>query len=298
MLFNGGNVLFSRGFRDFARLAGVTYPLQRALAMKKPLVFLPQSIPAASGLGARCIRHYLEKASLVSFRESMSAELIGLNRKDAIGSLDLAFFINRTTEGKADRVIASSGLTPFQFVPMLPRATTLGDQGRLQGAAYEQTVRLVVRLCERVLQLGFQPVFVVQVQPDRAVAEDCQAALRISGYHAAVIEQYDPLVLRELYASARAVITMRLHAAIFALSAGTPAIGLYRSIWGQKMPGIYSDLRISNLCCQFDHGNTDALASINAIADDDAIERHRRTVREVIDAKSSELIARLRCALQ
>ncbi len=52
-----------------------------------------------------------------------------------------------------------------------------------------------------------------------------------------MIEEYNPVILRSIYEKSVLLVAMRLHSAIFSLSAGTPVIGLYKEDWGPKMPG-------------------------------------------------------------
>jgi len=297
LLFNGGNVLFSRGFRDLMRLMGVTYPLWRATKLQKPVIFLPQSIPVALGFGRRIIHKYLESARFASFRESTSMEKIQLKRKDTISTLDLAFFMKGLDTDAADEIMSRHQLHPFRFVPVVPRATTLGDHAYLHQDEYRRTVDFVVRLCERVAQAGCSPLLVVQVQTDLRTARDCQAVLATKGYAIGIEEQYNPLALRALYASSRAIITMRLHAAIFALSVGTVPIGFYRTMWGQKMPGIFSDLGIKELSSLLDMILHDDDYDLGVISDDAGLDRYERAIRTRICAKKADLVSRLRDVL-
>jgi polysaccharide pyruvyl transferase WcaK-like protein len=296
--FNGGNVLFSRGYKDIMRLAAILYPLSRAASFNKPVAFLPQSIPARCGLGGRWIRGYLDRAWLVSFRESISYRGVDLNSNNTLCTLDLAFFIDRMYKGGAESILKRHELKPYQFVPVLPRAMTLGDQSYLPQHEYDGTIRLILRLCKGVMEMGFSPLLIVQVQTDIKVARDCQAALAADGCIVGLEEEYDPFVLRALYASARAVFTMRLHAAIFALSVGTVAIGFYRSIWGQKMPGTFSDLGIGDLCFALDAAEEIEPNDVCRISYEEDLDRYRRVFLDQIRTRRDELVTRLRQGLQ
>jgi polysaccharide pyruvyl transferase WcaK-like protein len=59
---------------------------------------------------------------------------------------------------------------------------------------------------------------------------------------------------------------MRLHAGIFGLAQGTPAIGLYREEWGPKMPGTWEALNISNYVTPWEDINLKTLHSLTSSA--------------------------------
>ena len=61
------------------------------------------------------------------------------------------------------------------------------------------------------------------------------------------IEEHDPYILREVYRRARFVLTMRLHAAILAMSVSTPVMGIFSEKWGLKNSGILSDYQMPYL---------------------------------------------------
>ncbi|MEN6428832.1 MAG: polysaccharide pyruvyl transferase family protein [Phycisphaerales bacterium] len=296
--FNGGNALFSRGFRDLARLIGIAYPLHRAHACHRPIAFLPQSIPAASGLGRWYIRRHLESARFVSFRESASLKQIDLRRQDAVCTLDLAFFMEGRNEDAAREVVSRYHLEPLRFVPIVPRATTLGDQAYLDPPEYDRTVDFVVHLCESVVQAGHSPLLVVQVETDLRVARDCQRALASKGHAVCVVEEYDPLTLRALYALSRAVFTMRLHAAIFALSVGTVVLGFSRSIWGRKMPGVFECVGIPNLCFQLSPAQSGDPDTTIQAALQGQMDHERDRFLRVIQGEKDRLRTQLQCLLK
>ena len=80
-------------------------------------------------------------------------------------------------------------------------------------------------------------LIVVQTEIDRKFSECIHQELPGSR----IIEEHDPLVLREIYRNVDVLITMRLHAGILAMSVDTPVIGIFSNEWGLKNPGIMSD---------------------------------------------------------
>ena len=78
---------------------------------------------------------------------------------------------------------------------------------------------------------------VVQTHKDRELSEKSLRSVS-ADVRVHLIEDHDPLALREVYKRMDVVVTMRLHAGILALSSLIPVIGVFCSDWGLKNPGI------------------------------------------------------------
>jgi polysaccharide pyruvyl transferase WcaK-like protein len=255
VIFNGGNLLFARDIKDFFRLGGITYPLQLARDLKIPYGFFPQSLPEITfSQGRKLVSKLMNDSHFCLFRESASLEKAQeLGVQGGEHSLDLAFFISRTDELRANQIMAGNELIEKKFVPIILRTSSLGDQGTLSEEIIEDVLEWTKELVSSLLEQSMDPVFVVQTRQDLDVslnAVESIAKSRKEIQSVPVIEEYDPLVLRGLYKKAKAIFTFRLHAAIFALSVGTPAIGIYRKEWGPKMPGIYKDIGVPEMCIE------------------------------------------------
>ena len=294
LLFNGGNLLFARGVRDLPRLLGILYPVFLARGIGKRYGFLPQSIPGLdSAIGKRIVTSVLRGASFVHFREGMSARKVSVG--DTVVTrdvLDLAFYIEAIDGDSATALMRKHGLVERRFVPIIVRVTTLGDHGILAPADMRRTVSNVCDLCARISDEGHRPCFVVQTSTDMDVSRRCQQAAAALGVNTPVLEEYDPLILRGLYAQAKAVVTYRLHAAVFALSVGTRTFGLFRSMWGQKMPGTFAALGIPGMCTCIDDA-AGVAGSIETCATDSEDRRFRRDVLATIDESRGEYVAML-----
>ncbi|MCK4998848.1 MAG: polysaccharide pyruvyl transferase family protein, partial [Anaerohalosphaera sp.] len=296
-LFNGGNLLFARSAKDIFRLLGIISIPCLANKLKVPVGFLPQSLPSSkNAMGSRIISSLFHNSAFTYFRESES--MASFNPQDypeMKSSLDIAFFIKETNSETAKQIISKLGLQEKKFVPIIVRATTLGDQAFLSHEKSIETIETVLRAVDRLLEDDLKPLFVVQTRADLEITKKCQEALK-DKCEVPLLEEYDPLVLRGIYSLARGIFTYRLHAAIFALAVGTPALGVYREIWGKKMPGIYKDLGISNLCCncECDADKDELLANIELLGDDSKLNSVRDVFLNKIDSYKEELVKFLR----
>ena len=153
----------------------------------------------------------------------------------------------------------------------------------------QETVDLAVTARDELSARGLTAVFVIQTRADVRITRECLELLGSLGEPAPVIEEYDPLVLRGLYSLARGVITFRFHAAIFALSVGTPALEIYRPIWGRKAPGLFADLGIPDLCMTPDEFRSRVESCLGLFSDQRSLEDLTGRFGEAIRAKRSSL---------
>ena len=257
VLFAGGNLLFVRRWSDMVRLYGIPYPLVMALRSNVPIGFLPQSIPDLRfSAGRRRVDRVFRRSRFVYFRESDSLSAVDLTGVPRVRRLlDLAFYIDKMNREQAYGHIQEHQLPVRAFAPLILRVSTLGDQGDLSANEIGDTLNLVQKAAEKISASGLSPCLVVQTRKDLAVTQQCAHRLAEKGIAAPLIEEYDPIVLRALYEQAAFVVAMRLHSGILALSTGTPAVGMYRDIWGRKMPGTFADLGIGELVREFQRHN-------------------------------------------
>lgn len=257
LIFNGGNLLFSRNIKDNLRLKGILYPVYIAEKINKPYIFLPQSIPSLeNSSGKKKILRIINDSKLSLFRESNSVRKIyknGLNNENVFP--DLAFFIDKINRTKSNEILKNKNLNNVKYVPIILRATSLGDQGQLSEKEQANTIKLISNTIKKIISSGMNPLFIIQTKSDIEFTKKCKLAIEdYLDLNVPLLEEYDPLVLRGIYEKAQAVITFRLHAAIFSLSVGTKTIGIYRKIWGPKMPGIFKDFGIEGWCFNIESG--------------------------------------------
>lgn len=236
VFFNGGNLLRCDGFADVSRLYALFYPLQIAKKMGKPLICLPQSTASVSRLGKTILGRCISLFDLVAIRESLSCMAIRALFPDApcTQAIDLAFFI----EKKQDLQM------PFkQFnnrIALVLRESGIGDIGNLEDKRIAEMSKGIVDFVERHSDERF--VIVVQTKKDRDYSYRMLKELDSSRVD--IIEEHDPIRLIGLYEQCKALITMRLHAGILAIRAGTPVIGFFDPSWGLKNKGIMGDFRM------------------------------------------------------
>lgn len=229
VLFNGGNLLRCASATDAIRLEALFYPLRIAKRMRKRVVCLPQSTATVAPRWKSFLGRKLELFDKVFIREGASFEkLCSLYRALAFSkSTDMAFFMD-DPEGKPRSKEARAA--------MIVRGTAIGDIGELERARQDELLGAFVCFAGAHPELAY--TVVVQTKKDRAFSERLVDFLPNS---ANLIEEHDPFKLLSIYKGVDVTLSMRLHAAILSLRAGTPVIGLFDKEWGLKNIGVMSD---------------------------------------------------------
>lgn len=239
VFFNGGNLLRGASTADYLRLVALFYPIKIAHAMGKPVYCLPQSTAKISDRGEKMLGKYLQSFETVYVREKISYEELK-KRFPSIPfarSTDLAFLCEdtETAARKYDELGLEIG---NKTIAIVVRNTGIGDIGKLDVEKQKLLKKQLVGFVQSHQEYSY--LIVVQTEKDREFSQQIfESVKQITG--ARMIENYDPLVLREIYKHVEYLITMRLHAGILSLSALTPVIGLFSEEWGLKNPGIMSD---------------------------------------------------------
>lgn len=239
IFFNGGNLLRASSMTDYLRLIGLFYPIGLAHKLGKPIYCLPQSTTKTSLFGKRLLRHYLKCFNTVYIREGASFDILKKNypRIPFARATDMAFFCE-DTELAALNYFALKTEIKEQTIAIVARNTRIGDLGEL---AQEKQNILKKKLLEFVkMHPDKHYIIVVQTEKDRNFSIEIGQEI-IKNADVQLIENHDPLVLREIYKNVDCLVTMRLHAGILALSARTPVFGLFSKEWGLKNPGIMRD---------------------------------------------------------
>lgn len=239
VFFNGGNLLRAAALADYLRLIALFYPIKRAYAMKKPIYCLPQSTAKISRFGEKILRRCLACFDSVYVREEISYDELK-KRFPNISfqrSTDLAFLC-KDTDVAAKKYTALGLDLAEKTIAVVVRNTGIGDIGELDA---QKQQRLEERLFSYIKKHSdYRYLLIVQTKKDRVYSERLLKGIREIA-DAQLVENHDPLVLREIYKHVEILITMRLHAGILALSALTPVIGLFSEEWGLKNPGIMKD---------------------------------------------------------
>jgi polysaccharide pyruvyl transferase WcaK-like protein len=235
LFYNGGNLVHLN--RSLPYLLGVLYPLQVARKHGVPYAFLPHTFFDLEGRYRGIVRTLLEESEFVWTRDGRSYDYLTSEfslSPPVRNGLDTAFFLADPDSERRERRAETPRVT------LVPRLSTLGDTGALGD---DGTETLVERTLETLSERGYAVDVTVQTKVEAEWVDRNREFLDDAGV--AVFESYDPRELRAHYRETDVLVTMRLHAGIFALSVGTPSVGLYRTEWGPKTPGTWENLGIA-----------------------------------------------------
>ena len=289
LLFNGGNAIhYSPSHGSLPYLLAMLYPLQIARRNDVPYGLLPQTTFALEGVAERLVRPLLHDAEFVMTRDATTFDYLsafGLSTR-LIDGVDTAFLNGTPTAGEPSDGEASR-------IAAVPRFSTLGDTGDLDdaGARMEDTF---LTYLEGLVDAGHEVTLTIQTEIDAAWAQRHRA--RLDDIGVGYVESYDPQELRDHYAGQDLLVTMRLHAAIFALSVGTPTIGVYRPEWGPKMPGTFQTLDIPEYAVPWDEATVETLDAVteDALDEGTALSQH---IADTVSMRNEALVSDLRTAL-
>lgn len=262
VLLNGGNLFFwHRVRRNALRLFGLAFPLMIARRMGIPYGLLPQTCGAFEGTVPRLIGLLFEKAAFVTFRDSDSKKhaesVAAINARCYAVLPDLAFSLTRKNTYSKRAVGAKNADSQNNFFCVCLRTGPLGDDVKLIHDNSEETERKILTLLPQVIT-EFQRisklkcVVVVQVDHDRHVSKKLLSMLNELGVISSCVEIRDPYEYLDLYYHARFLISFRLHSMIFALSQGTPVIGMWRKPLGTKIPSMMHDIGLDEYVFELD----------------------------------------------
>lgn len=237
VFFNGGNLLRGESVKDYLRLIALFYPIQLAQKAGKPVYCLPQSTAGISRIGRIILGNYLKCFSKIYIRERRSIESLNSVFPDISFEYctDMAFFCADTEKAHDKAQKKYKEMSSKAKVALILRNTGIGDIGKVDDETEMKLISAMRNYVETHPDKEYW--IVVQTLKDRRlskrfaelISDDCQVN---------IVEDHDPLTLREFYKQMEFVITMRLHAGILALSAHVPVVGLFCSKWGLKNPGM------------------------------------------------------------
>lgn len=267
VFFNGGNLLRGACTADYLRLIALFYPIKIAHDMGKPVYCLPQSTAKISDRGEKMLHKYLKCFDTVYIREKISFEELKKRFPDVhfMRTTDLAFLCEDTDT--AARKYSELGIKSIErTAAIVVRNTGIGDIGELDAQKQQRMKDKLIALVKA--HSDYHYLIVVQTEKDRYFSQQLLSGMQKTT-DAELIENHDPLVLREIYKHVDVLITMRLHAGILALSALTPVIGMFSEDWGLKNPGIMGDYEMPYLIIENDEEDIPAMqvgASKSAIS--------------------------------
>lgn len=223
-------------------------PAVLAALARKPLALLGVGFgPLGSPESRRIVRGVCEAASYLSVRDADSRELLigsGVGADRIVLSADAAFGMRAAARSGAD-LLREAGVkprSPLVAVALRPWALS-ADPERWEG----EVAGALDRLLEKT---GGTALFVPFQSSARADEDDRGLAARVRGRmsnpeRAAILpEPLSPAKTRVLLSSCDLVLAMRLHAAIFAISGGVPAVAL---AYDPKVRALLARLDLSSL---------------------------------------------------
>lgn len=252
------------------------YGLAFAVLLRKPLLMLPQSYGPIHGVvQKKMLRWLVEQSAFVAVRETQSLHLlreIGVPNGDVRLLPDMAFTAAEAEAGAISTTLLESILDSGDIGEPLMGITLMDWGGQnpsfSRQSAYEDAVLALFEHLRTEYQariVVFSQCFGPTVsQDDRRIARAMAARAESSGIDNIFVvdEKLPPDVLKALYGRMDVMVTTRMHSAIFALSAGTPAlvIGyLHKSAGIMQMLGLQEYIRDIDaldpiqLCAAFDH---------------------------------------------
>lgn len=229
VLFNGGNLLRCASATDAIRLEALFHPIRMARRMGKRVVCLPQSTATVAPRWRRFLGSKLALFDEVFVREGASLERLRSLYPDLpfAKSTDMAFFMDDSED---------SPRTSGSRAAMVVRGTGIGDIGELAETRQDELLGAFAGFAVAHPELAY--TVVVQTKKDRALSERLVALLPNG---AELVEEHDPFRLLSIYKDMDVTLSMRLHAAILSLRAGTPVVGMFDREWGLKNIGVMSD---------------------------------------------------------
>lgn len=233
---NGGNLLRSESLTDSIRLEAILFFPRLASKLEIPCIFLPQSTAGSldNHQGKKLIRA-LCQAEKSFFRESVTFEKMKEMGVHGLPSLDMAYYIQDEADTEVRHLQKSSST---EFVCCTVRKNDIGDIGEISSESQQIIREEFQKFVHLLRERGLKCVFVVQTKKDISFTKEIVNLCEGSE----LVEEYDPLSLRDLYRRSRCLIGMRLHSIILASSVGTPVVGYFREEWGVKNPGTLLDI--------------------------------------------------------
>lgn len=237
VVFNGGNLFRGESFSDFARLLALMYPLRVASNLDKPFVVFPQSASNINYFGKLLMQKSVRRAEKIWCREEISRKYLSkrFGRNDIKGSFDLGFLLNYNSQKIQP--------TDKKKVAITIRGKTVGDLAYFK----EKKLKVIIDsifLTLKKLPKDYEFSFVLQTINDEQITNRVMAKAKKLPNKISFFESYDPFELMTYYNGCNVLLGMRLHSIIFALKAGTPAVGFFDREWGFKNQGTMDQFKL------------------------------------------------------
>jgi colanic acid/amylovoran biosynthesis protein len=200
-------------------------------------IFLPQALgPFTRDNDIKVLKNSLPKAALICAREKDSYANIRALIGDAENLVQMPDFTN-----------AVEGIVPDYWqegeskVCFIPNANMIGDKN--QNETWKNNyIRIMTILIKQTQLLGFTPVLLNhEGEGDRNI---CQTLNDLFDGELELIEEVDPLKVKGIIGTSKAIVCSRFHGCVSALSQGVPNLG---TSWSHKYEQLFSEYGVSDL---------------------------------------------------
>lgn len=270
----GGSNLFASGRPASAlRLLQILYPLVAAQRRGVPTVALGHTLGpfegrAASWLAGRVLRQTTQVVVRDHDSAAVAAEL-GVAEDRCAVAPDVAFALVPTRTDRVERLLASHELVDRSFVALVVRRHPY-----LGAGAADRLVDELARLAQILVEEGHAARVAVvahthgptPVEDDRPLAGQLHRRVARSTPAWLIDDDLGPAELAALYGAARLVVSVRLHGAILALTAGTPAVAV--DYFTTKAAGAMAPFGFAHLLQRYDRFSADGFVEhLSALLD-------------------------------
>lgn len=271
-----GELLFEyAGSDNAASIYWRILPVLAARASGKASVVLPSTFgPFETSISRNLFKSMANIADLLAVREARSAEMVkhylGLSAAPPV-HLDPAFFLSsgsdseQPSEGRRERAglsvrLESWGIRLRSGSGLNPKALTVADVRSSQAYAFSRAFASGWLENPR----NSLTIFAQTAADDllaRTLVDDLGGGTRVVFISPGSVQEYVHQLGKLDF-----VVTSRFHAAILSLVSKTLPIGVYFSVHGHKMPGLFESLGIPQYCFQLDGADLQVAASSVAVA--------------------------------
>lgn len=254
VFINGGNILRCSGITDYVRLHALLFPVKIAKKVNVSCVFLPHSTTSIDQKGKKLLAPYINTAKILFARENISYDKLTQEfpNSNVVHSIDSAFFIkDRDMVKKKYEQKYKVLCKKSNNICITLRKEDIGDIGELDSEKINSITSTIRNLVEKLLVENYNATFVIQTKKDKSFTYDIYKMFE-TNTNVSIIEEYDPLILREIYRNSVCLFGMRLHSMILAMSVGTPIVGYFDQRWGSKNPGTLGQFEMP--FCYIDDG--------------------------------------------
>lgn len=218
-----------------------------AIALHKPLIFLPQSFgPVHSPLFRSTLRWLLRRATHVYARESTSSQWLTQHGIPHQRLPDLAWL--------------QHGQVP-DIEPLTLGITAIDWAGQSDGnhEAQQRYEAHLLAVCRHYQQRGWRVHFFIQCQENHTAWDDGVVARRLADQcpgSRVLAYEANPDILQQHYSRMQVLLTTRLHAAILRLAQQRPTVVV---AYLPKSTGMFADLGLQAWCLDYQDAHSDAL---------------------------------------